>query len=403
MSARADKNGRLFLDFRWRGNRVREYLGVPATRENARLADALAKQIAAEIRRGVFDYRRHFPNGAHVAVFHPETLAGTSVAEYLASWQARRVAETFHRDGRPREGASLHPTTVIHDAGSVRILSRELAGVALSRLSPRDCADLRTRLLSSRKAKTARNLIGILHAAMADAVRYGEIPANPVVLDRLRAATRTLPEPQPLSTDELARIVRALPDGIVTRDGATVSRGTLADLYSVWARTGWRSNEIIAVRRDWIDPARQAVTLRAARSPRAGGLEATPKTGQRVVDVGYDPEIIAAMLRGGAGYVFADSRGRPLSQEWLAKRAWNPTLKACGIPHRGQYALRDTFITLALSAGEDPGWVARVCGTSERMIWQHYRGYVANAMRRDGAAFARRMGSNMGSKPERGE
>jgi hypothetical protein len=28
---------------------------------------------------------------------------------------------------------------------------------------------------------------------------------------------------------------------------------------------------------------------------------------------------------------------------------------------------------LALSAGEDPGWVAQVCGTSERMIFQHDR------------------------------
>ena len=41
---------------------------------------------------------------------------------------------------------------------------------------------------------------------------------------------------------------------------------------------------------------------------------------------------------------------------------------------RGQYNIRDTFISLALSAGEDPGWVARVCGTSEEMIFRHYRG-----------------------------
>jgi hypothetical protein len=51
---------------------------------------------------------------------------------------------------------------------------------------------------------------------------------------------------------------------------------------------------------------------------------------------------------------------------------------------RGQHNIRDTFISLALSAGEDPGWVAQLCGTSERMIFQHYRKFMANLRRQDG-------------------
>ncbi len=43
---------------------------------------------------------------------------------------------------------------------------------------------------------------------------------------------------------------------------------------------------------------------------------------------------------------------------------------------RKVYNIRDTFITLALSAGEDPGWVAQVCGTSEEMIFRHYRRWI---------------------------
>jgi hypothetical protein len=34
------------------------------------------------------------------------------------------------------------------------------------------------------------------------------------------------------------------------------------------------------------------------------------------------------------------------------------------------------FISLALSSGEDPGWVAQVCGTSEQMIFRHYRRWI---------------------------
>ncbi len=40
----------------------------------------------------------------------------------------------------------------------------------------------------------------------------------------------------------------------------------------------------------------------------------------------------------------------------------------------GQYSIhRDTFITLALSSEEDPGWIDQVCGTSEDMISRHFR------------------------------
>jgi integrase len=83
--------------------------------------------------------------------------------------------------------------------------------------------------------------------------------------------------------------------------------------------------------------------------------------------------------RPGAGpddFLFIDDQGRPLSQEWPNKRVWKLTLRLAGVRGRGQYCIRDTFITLSLSAGEDPGWVARVCGTSEQMIFRHYRNWI---------------------------
>ena len=136
------------------------------------------------------------------------------------------------------------------------------------------------------------------------------------------------------------------------------------------------------------------------------GLGGDPKTGEREVLCDYDPNIFAAFERrrreslkaGHRDYIFADSRGRPLSQEWLAKRVWYPTLRTIGVSARGQYNTRDTFITLALSAGEDPGWVATVCDTSEQMIFRHYRTWMPNLRRGDGRLLADFL--NLG--PERG-
>src|SRR5262249_57635891 len=105
---------------------------------------------------------------------------------------------------------------------------------------------------------------------------------------------------------------------------------------------------------------------------------------------------------GRGDYVFAEEAGNPLSQEWLHKRIWLPTLRVAGLRERGQYNIRDTFITLALSAGEDPGWVAAVCGTSEQMIFRHYRKWMPNTRRADGGAvarvFAHPVGHQMGTR-----
>lgn len=161
-------------------------------------------------------------------------------------------------------------------------------------------------------------------------------------------------------------------------------------LYQV----GWRPSEILAIRFAWLDFERQTVHLKLGRIARWGGVEAPPKTGERAVDCSYDPAIfktfrhLLSRQTGAGEFVFADEDGGAFSQERLHKRVWLPTLRKLGLRERGQYNIRDTFITLALSAGEDPGWVAQVCGTSERMIFDHYRKWMKNLARQDGRRLA---------------
>jgi len=73
-------------------------------------------------------------------------------------------------------------------------------------------------------------------------------------------------------------------------------------------------------------------------------------------------------------FAFTSQNGNPLDQEGLNDFVWKPTRRRAGIAQRGQYCIRDTFISLPLSSGEDPGRVAQVCGTSEETILRHYRG-----------------------------
>ena len=85
------KSGKLFLDFRWKSQRCREFTGLEDTRENRRRAEAFYSVIQGEIALGTFDYRKHFPNGARLADFYPHDVIAQRgqiplVGDYLDDW-----------------------------------------------------------------------------------------------------------------------------------------------------------------------------------------------------------------------------------------------------------------------------------------------------------------------------
>ena len=388
MAVRA-KAGRLFLDFRWRGIRCREFTGLVDTSENRRKVRAFDQVVKGEIAIGTFEYRKRFPNGARLREFYGQQESARvprplSVGEYLDTWHRRR--SPFLSDGSVANGADLHPSTWMHDESIIRRhLKPAFAALGLDELKPSHCKDLRKALQDKGlSGKTAQNVFGVLHKAMADAVEDEKLLSiTPVPLARKKGARVTRSNSDPLTAVEAKQFLDTVPHW---------SR----DLYDIWFRVGWRPSEILALRFDWLDLHRQTVHLKRGRIARWGGVEAPPKTGQREVDCGYDPSIFDAFRRlkqrslqtGKRDFVFTDEKGDPLSQERLHKRMWLPTLRKLGLRARGQYNIRDTFITLALSAGEDPGWVAQVCGTSERMIFDHYRKWMKNLTREDGQRIA---------------
>jgi integrase len=281
------KQGRLFLDFRWRGVRCREFTELTDTPENRRRCTALLRIIKGEIALGTFDYRRHFPNGTRLATFYPEVArSGTTVASFLSTWHARR--SPFRPNGTVVEMAELHPSTWKHDGSLIeRRLIPALGTLRLTDLRVGRCRDYRRELeAEGLSGKTVTNILGLLHKAMADAVDEGLLAVNPVprLARRSRRAQGMRSNSDPLSLDEVKAFLDAVP-------------GLYRDLYVVWFRTGWRPSEILALRFEWLDAHRQTVLLRLGRIARWGGVEAPPKTGPREVDCRYDPEIFAAFER----------------------------------------------------------------------------------------------------------
>jgi integrase len=79
-------------------------------------------------------------------------------------------------------------------------------------------------------------------------------------------------------------------------------------------------------------------------------------------------------------YVFSGPRGRPLHLNNFRRRVWAPAVGASGIPRPARlYDLRSTFATNALARGLTLHELARVMGTSVRMIELHYGTLVEGA------------------------
>jgi len=383
-----EKHGKLFFDFQYGGRRCKEYTGLPATPENYRRCEKKMREVERDIARGTFDYRAHFPRGSRLHLFSDQPTAPQrlSFKDYVQRWQNNR--SPFLPDGQIAKTMPLHPSTWIHDASVIGAhLLPAFGHLPLDEIDVARCKAFRRSLIDAElHGKTVANVTGLIHKIFADAVDEGLIERNPMPKTKsheTRLNTKPQTEPDPFSPTEIASVVKEIDP-------------FYRPLYAIWFMLGWRPSEIVALRWQWLDFENETITLKLARMPRFGGIEAPPKTGVRQVDCRFAPRIFATLRSlkdSGRGpvpndYVFTDPSGKPLSQDWLLQRVLKPALDRAGLRQRAHYAIRDTFISIAVLKKEDLGWIASACGTSEQMIWAHYQRWIPEFRRGAGEQVA---------------
>lgn len=194
----------------------------------------------------------------------------------------------------------------------------------------------------------------------------------------------------PLDGVENQRFQKGKPDPLTPEQAEAVIKrayekyGVAVGAYFEFAVFAWvRPEEQIAIRWDRVDFAERTVRIDRVRTFR--GLEKDVKTYEER-DIECNDRAWAALMK-----------MRPLTQlkphehvfehpetgkPWHDERAqrdtyWKPILKALGIRARRAYCTRHTGITLALSAGCDPSWVARQAGhKNTKMIWENYSKWI---------------------------
>jgi integrase len=369
---KVNRHGLLAFRLYWDGRESWEGTGLKDTPKNRQRMEARAVLISEEMEQGTFDYLKWFPEGNRANEFRPmPERAGESkpltVGEFFKEWIPRKkppfVRRSLERDYRQAFNKNILPFMGDLELNNVTIETLE---------------DFRMYLVEERRlsVKSARNIIDAsLRAMFRDAGRriernpFSDLPANwwPRLPQR---------EPDPYKEEERDRIVKFYREQRSHKDYAFV-------YFRFY--TGTRPSEAVALKWGNVDLINCKATLSVSRHL---GEENAPKTPASRRTINLLPNVIELLqtllpLRvTPESYVFTDADGGPIDQSEFA-RGFQGVLRVLKIRPRPFYNTRHTFISVALTLGCNPKWIAEQTGTSLTMIQQSYGKYI----RDDGDAF----------------
>lgn len=227
-----------------------------------------------------------------------------------------------------------------------------------------DLAEWRTTL----PPRYAHKVMSALRQVLAAGVRWRMLERNPAVDagDNPEPSQRTvraytLAELAAIE-DELSKEYRPLP--------------------AFAAATGLRPEEWAALERRHVDRVRRVVRVEQVLGD-DGVIRPGGKTANSVREVPLTGRALAALdelpLRFN-GLLFAAPKGGPLNLDNFRRREWIPAIETAGIAKPARiYDLRSTFASNALAAGVTVFELAKIMGTSVRMIERHYGALIDGA------------------------
>jgi integrase len=219
-------------------------------------------------------------------------------------------------------------------------------------------------------------IVSALRQTLGAAVRWGYITSNPAT-----AAGRN-PQPAP-------RAVRVYSRAELDAIGAELAPA-YASLPVFAAATGLRPEEWSALERRDIDRRERIVNV--LRTVSDGEVVELGKTSGSRRQVPLSRRALAALdaipPRLDTTLVFPAFKGGVLNLDNFRRRDWSPAIEAAGIIRPARiYDLRSTFASDALAAGISVFELARIMGTSVRMVERHYGALLDGA----GAGIAGRL------------
>jgi len=378
MSTLRIRNGKLMIDFRYRGVRCREQTSLANNERNRRRVAKVIRQIDAEMALGTFDYARYFPDSPKVVSFqaHDRRL----IEQRSSTPRFARFAESWLDENQIRWRPSYYSTI----SGTVdKYLVPRFGEQHLEHIVRAEILEFRAELRKSRlktgrvlSADRVNHIICPLRMILDEAaLRYDFI--SPMQGIKGLPVART--DVEPFTLDEVNSIVSTV-------------RPDFRNYYLVRFFTGMRTGEIDGLQWHYVDFERQEILIRQAL---VNGELGPAKTDGSQREILMSAPVMDALknqygVTGDREFVFCNQAGNPHCHRNVTKRVWYPILRHLGLRKRRPYQSRHTTATLWLASGENAEWVAKQLGhTTTEMLFRRYSRFIPNLTRSDGSAFQR--------------
>lgn len=388
------RRGTLFLDFRYCGQRCREYTALPDTPANRKRLEKVLSKIETEIAAGTFDYASTFPTSRNAPGAQP-TSSQVGVAPRPMTPVAAAAAEV---------AASATPTfrdfvttwlaehQVEWRRSHIKVLNSTLNGHLLpafgdkpvGAITKSDVFTFRAKLADKPgrtgeklSAKRINNILAVMRQVMADAADRHSFVSPLATVKPLKVRKSDV---QPFSLDEFTLMLKT-----VRRDWH--------DYIQTRGLTAMRTGEANGLKWKYVDFERRLILIRETF---VLGEDEYTKTDSSQRDIQMSQPVYEALKRQWevsgklSEYVFCNRESKPIDNKNFSDRVWYPLLRHLGLAARRPYQLRHTAATLWLASGEAPEWVARQLGhSSTQMLFTVYSRFVPNMTRQDGSAIDR--------------
>ena len=300
-----------------------------------------------------------------------------TVAVWLSVW-----LEEFLGDVKPRTQELYRGTVnnrIVPALGAVKL--SELKTAAIQKFY-NDCG----RGSAPLSAKTVRNIHGIIHKALQQAVEAGYLRENPA--DACKPPRITKKEIAPLDEAETRLFVKA-----VQGDPYEV-------LYLVTLFTGMREGEVMGLKWDCVDFEAGTVRVIHQLQLHKGTYQLVPTKNSKprtLTPAPFVMELLKGQKRrqagwklaaGGAwseeGFVFCNQLGAHLARQTVYKH-FKDAVAAIGLKERRFHDLRHTYAVASLRAGDDPKTVSDNLGHATVAFTLDVYGHVTDQMKRASA------------------
>ncbi|MFG3454851.1 Arm DNA-binding domain-containing protein [Stutzerimonas stutzeri] len=412
-------NGKVRISFMLNGKRQREVIrDMSVNAKTIAYAKSVRELVVDEIKRGVFDYHRRFPDSAKVT----QTEAAAQVQRPLPVQPTTQPTATHSEPASTtmtvKEGVMLWLRVSKSDKASTTYLNykckaghviRYFGDTPIDRVTIQDLRLFRNHLVKPENGtkglspKTVNDILTVVRGVWADASANGLI-ANDHLKSIHNHKVKYKSLADPFTRAEIDRIRHSDPERL--REARVV-------VMNCWI--GLSRSELMGLAREDVDLDNLVIHVRRAY---VDGIYRIPKeeTRERFVElIKPAAELMKLILEDTAAckpqqidvtqrdnLTSEQERVTFLFRDWTTDKAWNPDhldewfkehLVKSKVNHRGINQCRHTFASQALSSHVKLEWLAKQLGHADTtMIKKHYAKLIPDDTKRMGSDVSEQMG-----------